>query len=106
MVHAVQDNTHALPGGDERSDTDEPAKERKNAPAATSGRKSDDDVGNETGDYAKDTETTSKNNTRAVTVADGPADEVGVSLLAERELYSGDYITEGRWVSRVLQRVE
>jgi hypothetical protein len=29
-----------------------------------------------------------------------------VSLLAERELYSGDYITEGRWVSRVLQRVE
>jgi hypothetical protein len=29
-----------------------------------------------------------------------------VSLLAERELDGGDYITEGRWVSRVLQRVE
>lgn len=29
-----------------------------------------------------------------------------MSLLAEGELDGGDYITEGRWVSRVLQRME
>lgn len=106
MVHAVQDNTHALPGGNQCSDTNEPANERKHAPAATSRGKSDDDVGDETSGDGEDTEAASKDDTRAVTVADSPTDEVGVSLLAEGELDGGDYIAESRWVGRVLQRME
>jgi hypothetical protein len=36
MVHAVQDDTHAFPSSNECSNTDEPANEGKDAPAAAS----------------------------------------------------------------------
>ena len=53
-----------------------------------------------------DTETTGKDNTRAVTVADGPANEVGVSLAAKRPFNSGRNIAPCGGVSGVGESME
>lgn len=105
-MHAVQDDAHALPGGDESGNADEPAKEGKDAPAATSRRESDDNVGNQTSNDTKDTKTTSEDDTRAIAIADSPADEVGVRLPAQGVFDGGNYFAESRWVGGVLEGVE
>ena len=106
MVHAVEDDAHALPGGDESGDADEPAKEGKNTPSPASGRKSDDEIRDETGGDGEDTQATGEDDTGSVAVADGPADEVRVSLSAQGVLDGCDDGAKGGRVSRVLQCVE
>ena len=83
MMHAVQDNAHALPRGDEGSDANEPADERQHAPPAAYGAQSDDQISDEAGDDTSNAEATCKDDTRSVAVTYRPADEVGVCLAAE-----------------------
>ena len=78
VVHAVEDNAHSLPGGDESSNANEPADEWKNAPAAAGRGECDDDVGDEAGSDSEDTKAACKDDARTVAVADCPTDEVGV----------------------------
>lgn len=106
VVHAVENDAHALPGGDESGDTDEPADERKHAPPASSGGEGDDEVGDEAGSDGKDAEAAGEDHTRTVAVADGPADEVGVCLSAEGVLDCGDDFAESGWVGGVLEGVK
>jgi hypothetical protein len=89
-VHAVEDDAHSLPGGDESSNTNEPAKEWDDAPAPASGGECDDEVGDQASSDGEDAETASKDDTRSVAVADCPANEVGVRLPAERVLDGGN----------------
>ena len=106
MVHSVEDNTHALPGGDESRNSNEPAQEWQNSPSPTSVAEGDEQIGKETSKYAEDAETASEDDARSVAVADGPSDEVRVCLLAKRVLDSGGNRFEGGWVCRVLQGVQ
>lgn len=106
VVHAVEDDTHSLPGGDERSNTDEPAEEWDNAPGAACRGESDDKIGDEASSDGENTETAGEYDTRTVAVADCPSDEVGVRLPAKRVLDSGNDGVEGGWVGGVLEGVE
>jgi hypothetical protein len=106
VVHAVEDNAHPLPGGDESSNANEPAEEWDDAPATTSGRECDDKIGDQAGSDGEDTKTASKDDARSVAVADCPADEVGVRLPAEGVLDGGDDGVECGWVGSVLEGVE
>ena len=80
---AYTDHTHPLPCSDKSCNTDHETDSRQNSPATSSVAESDQDSGNDTTNDTTDTETTSEDDTRAVTVADGPANEVGVSLVTK-----------------------
>ena len=73
-------HTHALPGGDQRRSANHQPDHRHNPPCPTSGAQCEDEAGDDTGENTKDTQAASKDNARAITVADGPADEVRVGL--------------------------
>lgn len=102
----MEHNAHTLPGSDERGDTNHKAKETHDPPSTTCAAQSKDDACEKTSDDAANTQSAGEDDTRAVAVADGPADKVGVSLATQRPLYSGDHVLEGRWVGRVLQGVQ
>lgn len=106
MVHAVEDNTHALPGSNERGDADDEANQRKNPPGTTSTAESEDDGDNETGNDTTDAQTTRKDDARAVAVTDCPANEVRMSLATQRPLNCSNDVLESRWVSGVLQSMK
>jgi hypothetical protein len=106
VVHAVEDNAHSLPGGDESSDTNEPAKEWDDAPATAGGGECDDEVGDQASSDGEYTKTTSEDDTRTVAVADRPSNEVGVRLSAKGVLDGGDDGVEGGWVGSVLEGVK
>lgn len=91
----MQDDTHTFPGSDERRDADNKANQGKDPPATTSAAESQDDGDNETSDDAADAQSTGEDDTGTVAVANGPADEIGVSLATERPLNGGDDILEG-----------
>jgi len=103
VVHAVENDAHALPGSNKRGDADDEANQRKDPPGATSTAESEDDGDNETGNNATDAQTTRKDDAGAVAVADRPANEVRVSLATQRPLNCSNDIPESRWVSGVLQ---
>jgi hypothetical protein len=106
VVHAVEDDTHALPGSNERGDADDEANQGKNPPGTTSTAQSEEDGDNETGNNATDAQTTRKDDARAVAITDRPANEVRVSLATQRPLDCSDDILEGRRVSGVLQSMK
>ena len=106
VVHAVEDDTHALPSSNERGDADDEANQRKNPPGTTSTAESEDDGDNETGNNATDAQTTRKDDARAVAVTDRPADEVRMSLATQRPLDCSNDVLESRWVSGVLQSMK
>lgn len=83
MMHTVQNDAHTLPGCDERGDTDEPAKERDNAPGSACVAERNEQVGEKASDDGKDAQAASEDDTRSVAVADCPADEVRVRLSAK-----------------------
>ena len=106
VVHAVQDHTHALPGSDQGGDANEESDQRHDTPSAAGAANSEDDGSEQSSHDTTDTKTTSEDDARAVSIADGPADEVGVGLAAQRPLDRRHDILERRWVGRVLQSVE
>lgn len=106
VVHAVEDYTHTLPGGDERGNANDKANQRHDPPGAACAAQSEDDGDDKTSDDTADSETARKDDTRAVAVADCPANEIGVGLAAQRPLNGSDNILECGWVSGILQCVE
>ena len=74
-------HTHALPGSKECCNTKHEANGRKCSPASTSITESNEDRTDDTTKDAGNTKTTSEDDTRLIAVADGPSNEVGVSLM-------------------------
>lgn len=106
VMHAVQHHTHAFPCCDQGGDADEKTNQRHDTPCTTSTAKSENDCSNETGDDAADTETTCKDDTGTVAVADGPANKVGMCLATKRPFDRRDDVVEGRWMCRVLESMQ
>lgn len=106
VMHAVQDNTHALPGSDQGRDSDQESDDGKNSPSSTSVTESNENGSDETAYNAGDTKTAGKDDAGAVAVADSPADEVWMGLAAQRPLDRGGNVAEGRRMGGVLKRVQ
>jgi hypothetical protein len=102
----MQDYTHAFPRGNQRRHANEEANQGHDSPCATSGAKSEDDSNQKSGNDATDTQTARKDDAGAVAVADGPPDEVGVSLAAERPLDRRHDVLESGGVGGVLESME
>lgn len=102
----MEDNAHTLPGSDKGGDADDKAEETHDPPSTTCAAQGEDDAREKTSNDAANTQSSGENDTRAVAVADCPADEVGVSLATQRPLNGGDHVFESRWVSSVLQSVQ
>ena len=99
VVHPVQDDAHAFPGGDQRRDADEPAHEGDYAPCSAGGAEGEEEVCDQAGQDAEDTESAGEDDPRTVAVADCPADEVGVCLLAQGVFDGGYHRAESGRVS-------
>ena len=106
MMHAVQYDAHALPSCDESADADEVEDECDDAPCSSSARECDKEVDQQACDDPADPETTSEDDTGPISVANGPADEVGMCLAAEGPLDCPRYRLECRGVGGVLEGVE
>jgi hypothetical protein len=89
-------NTHALPCSKQGRDADEETQECQRSPASVGPTESDDDGIDQSANDATNTKPASKRLSRRVAVADGPADEVGVCLVAEGPLDSGNDFAESR----------
>lgn len=99
-------HTHALPCGNESRHADEEADEGENTPTSPSTAEGDEDRSNEAADDATDAKATSKDNSRPVAVANGPSDEVGMSLAPQGVLDGGQHVAESGGVCGVLQGME
>lgn len=106
VMHAVKNNAHSLPGSDESRNTDEETDEGEDAPGSTGAAESDEDSCNKTTYNSTDTEASSKDDTGTVAIADSPANEVGMSLTAQRPLDRVSNTTKGGGVSGVLKGVQ
>lgn len=78
MVHAVENDTHSFPSGDERRDTDHEWNERHDSPTTSCTAQAQQNASNNPAEDASNAETAGENDARAVAVADGPANEIGV----------------------------
>lgn len=106
MVHAVEDDAHTLPSRDEGSNPNSEADGGEDSPA-TPGVAQDDENGSE--DATKDpcsSQTTGKDNSGAVTVANCPSDEVLVGLVTQRPFYCVDDSSKGRRMRRGSQGMQ
>jgi hypothetical protein len=103
MMHAVQNDAHALPSRDERGDAEKKSDDGEHAPCSASAAEGNDGGSHDTSNDATNAETTSKDDARTVAVTDGPANEVGVSLEAEGPFNCLDDVAESRRVSGVLE---
>lgn len=99
-------DTHPFPSSDESCDTEHEADGGEHSPAPTSVAESDEDSGNNATNDAKNTEAASKDNTRAVSVANAPANEIGVCLMTERPFDGVNDVAECRGVGGVGQSVK
>lgn len=106
MVHAVEDDTHALPGSNECCNTNHEANGRKNSPASTCVTESDENGANDTTKDAGNAKTTGEDDTRGVAVANGPSNEVGVGLVTQRPFDRVHDNSEGCGMSGVSQGVQ
>lgn len=102
----MKDDTHALIRSDEGSDTDDPEECSDGSDATWGCRKREEDSPEETGNDQEDAEAASEDDAGAVTVTDGPTDEVWVGLAAERGLDRLVDVAEGGWVGGVLQGLQ
>lgn len=74
-------DTHALPSGNERGNTNHEANGRKDSPASTSVTESDEYGTDDTTKNAGNSKTTGENDTGPVAVANRPSNEIGVGLM-------------------------
>lgn len=106
MVHTVEDNTHALVGCDQGGNAQNPSNGSQCSPSAARTAESNQD-GDDKGDSNEtNTESPGEEDASGVTVADGPTNEVGVSLLAERVLNYFNGQAAGRRVGSVREGVK
>ena len=106
LVRAVQDDAQALVGGDEGADADEPDGRGENAPPSAGAREDEQDRHDEAAECVCDAHRADEEDAGLVAVADGPAHEAGVRLVAERGLDHLDGWCERRGMRRVLEGVE
>lgn len=102
----MENNTHALPCRNERGYANNEPDQGKHPPGTTSAAQRQDNCDDKTSDNATNAQSASEDNTGSIAVADGPTDEVGVGLAAQRPFDCGDHILEGRGVSGVLQSMK
>lgn len=74
-------DTHALPGSNERGNTNHEANGRKNSPTSTSITESDEYGTDDTTKNAGNTKTPGENDTGPVAIANRPSNKVGVGLM-------------------------
>lgn len=113
MMHTMQDlavlepsreqehathHTHALPSSEKGCNANEQTQESQCPPTSVGGAESNDDGINDTSDDAADSKTSGESLSWGVSVADGPANEVGMGLVSKRPFYRGNDITERRWM--------
>jgi len=106
VVETVKHNTHALPGSDQRGDTENVEKKWEHTPRTADMGQCDEQISEYAEHDQADTKTTGKDNTRTVAIADGPANEVGMSLTTERPFDSSGNIAPCRRVSGVGEGME
>lgn len=109
MVHAVQDlvcqpkshvdsittyHTHALPSRKQGGNTNEESEEGERPPATVCGAEGDYNGINNAAHYSAHSKSASECLSRWVTIADCPADEVGMGLVAEGPFNRGNDIPE------------
>ena len=94
QVGAKTYHTHALPGCDESGDADEKANCGEDTPGPTGRAESQENGSDEASNDTSDAQTTSEDDARSVAVADRPANEVGMGLVAERPFYGADDVLE------------
>jgi hypothetical protein len=87
-------DTHALPCGDQRCKAKNGEDDGQHAPRSADAAQCDDDLGNDCGNNQAGAQTTGEDHTGSIAIANGPADEVGVSLAAERVLDGVDDLPE------------
>jgi len=105
-MHAMKDNAHALPSSNQGGYANHEADERKKTPAAACAAQGDENGGSEASDNTGHAQTTCEDDTRAVPVANGPSNEIGMGLATKGPLNSRDDVTESGWMGCVLKSVE
>jgi len=106
VMHTVQDNAHSLHGSEQGRDSHQETNNGKYSPATTDTAESNEDGGDKTSENAKDAKAASEDDTRAVAVADGPSDKIGVRLTTKGVLDWLDGGKEGGRVSSALKSVQ
>lgn len=95
VMHAVQNDTHALVCGNKCADAEHKRNSRDGTVAASNTAKNHEDAGNKADEDQADTKSAGKEDTGRVAVANRPTNKVGVSLAAKRRLDSVDEETHG-----------
>lgn len=93
-------HTHPLPCRKKRRDTNEEAQESQCTPATVGSAQRDDNGVDDATNDATNTKTTSKHLSGRIAIADGPANEVGVSLVTQSPFDSCNDLAESRGMSR------
>jgi hypothetical protein len=83
MMHAMKNNTHALVSSNKRRSADDQPNGAQSAPPATDVTERNQQLGEDACENETDAETTCEDHSWAVTIADRPADEVGMELIAK-----------------------
>ena len=99
-------HTHALPGSKESGAAEHEEESGQGSPPASSSAESDDDSSNDSHDDEGDAKTPGKEDPRTVAIADGPSNEIGVSLMAEGPFDCVYYFSECRRMSGIGKSVE
>lgn len=119
VVHSVQDlvrintsrdykgdatyNAHAFPCSNQRGNANEEAHSGQSSPATTGRTEREDDSTDEPANDATEAQATSENHSRAISIANRIADEIGMCLMAESPFDSADDLAEGRRMCRKRQ---
>lgn len=83
MVHAVEDDAHALPSSNQSSYTDHKANGREHAPAASSTAQHNQDGRNDAANDPSDAKATGEDDAWSVAIADRPSNEIWVGLVTQ-----------------------
>lgn len=95
-VHRETYHAHALPGANQRGNTNHEENCRQGPPATAGTAQCDQNGSDGTSDYTPNTEPTRKDHPRTISIANSPADEVGMSLMAETPFHCVEDAPEGR----------
>ena len=99
-------HAHALPRREQRRNTDQERQRRHDPPCPSRRAHRQQHGGEDAADDARGAEPAREEHPRPVAVADGPADEVGVGLAAQRPLDGAQHVLEGRGVRRRGERAQ
>lgn len=98
-MHSMQDNAHALVRSKEGGDANDETERHQSPPSAICRAECDDNAIDYTSSNTTNAKAFSEHLSWWIAIADGPPDEVGMSLMAEGPLNSADDFSEGRRMS-------